>query len=49
MLSVQVLQKSASVSRCTNSEIDIDMKFQPLADRIRPTTLGDVVGQPHIL
>ena len=25
------------------------MKFQPLADRIRPTTLADVVGQPHIL
>ena len=25
------------------------MKYQPLADRIRPTTLADVVGQPHIL
>ncbi|MCD8355549.1 MAG: replication-associated recombination protein A [Clostridia bacterium] len=25
------------------------MKFQPLADRVRPTTLADVVGQPHIL
>lgn len=25
------------------------MKFQPLADRIRPTSLADVVGQPHIL
>ncbi len=25
------------------------MKFQPLADRIRPESLADVVGQPHIL
>ena len=25
------------------------MKFQPLADRIRPASLADVVGQPHIL
>lgn len=25
------------------------MNFQPLADRIRPQTLADVVGQPHIL
>ena len=25
------------------------MKFQPLADRIRPKTLADVVGQPHLL
>ena len=25
------------------------MKYQPLADRIRPTSLADVVGQPHIL
>lgn len=25
------------------------MTFQPLADRIRPNSLADVVGQPHIL
>ncbi len=25
------------------------MSYQPLADRIRPTTLADVVGQPHLL
>lgn len=47
MRSALVLRKSASSSRCI--DFKPHMKFQPLADRIRPTTLADVVGQPHIL
>lgn len=47
MKSALALRKSASSSRCI--DFKTYMKFQPLADCIRPTTLADVVGQPHIL
>ena len=30
-------------------EVNMDIRYKPLADEIRPTSLDDVVGQKHIL